>query len=45
VIGIGFLKGIRTVSKDTVFKIFAGWFITPVVGAGLCLLLNLFLTR
>jgi len=45
VLGIGFLKGIRTVSKDTVFKILAGWFITPVVGAAFCLLLYFFLSK
>jgi len=43
-IGIGILKGIRTVSARNIYKIFAGWFFTPVVGMGFCLLLyNIFL--
>lgn len=38
-IGIGFLKGIRTVSAVSILKIFAGWFFTPVIGTVFCLVL------
>lgn len=38
--GIGMLKGIKTVSAKNISKIFAGWFFTPVVGMFFCLLLH-----
>lgn len=35
VIGIGLLKGIRTVSRRTLFSILSGWFLTPLIAAAL----------
>ncbi|UCG39259.1 MAG: anion permease, partial [bacterium] len=37
VLGIGILKGTRTVSKRTLAGILFGWFLTPVVAGGLAL--------
>ncbi len=34
VLGIGLLKGIRTVSKRTLLSILSGWFLTPLIAAG-----------
>ena len=36
-IGIGFLKGMRMISKKMVFKIVLGWFFTPVLAAIFCM--------
>jgi len=33
VLGIGLLKGIRTVSRRTLFTIMSGWFLTPLIAA------------
>jgi PiT family inorganic phosphate transporter len=38
-LGIGILKGIKTVSAGNVIKIFAGWFITPLIGMGFSIFL------
>jgi PiT family inorganic phosphate transporter len=37
VIGIGLLKGIRTVNTRTLLSILSGWFLTPVIAAALVL--------
>lgn len=37
VIGIGLLKGIRTVSTRTLLSILSGWFLTPLIAAALVL--------
>lgn len=37
VLGIGLLKGIRTVSARTLFSILSGWFLTPLIAAALVL--------
>jgi PiT family inorganic phosphate transporter len=40
VIGIGLLKGIRTVSKRTLLSILSGWFLTPLIAAALVLIMQ-----
>lgn len=40
VIGIGILKGIRTVNKRTLLSILSGWFLTPLVAAALVLMMG-----
>ncbi|MDT8396153.1 MAG: inorganic phosphate transporter [bacterium] len=37
VIGIGLLKGIRTVNKRTLLSILSGWLLTPIIAAALVL--------
>ena len=37
VLGIGLLKGIRTVSARTLLSILSGWFLTPLIAAALVL--------
>ncbi len=37
VMGIGLLKGIRTVSTRTLLSILSGWFLTPLIAAALVL--------
>jgi len=39
VVGIGLLKGIKTVNRKMVFKVISGWFFTPVLGMLLSLIL------
>ncbi|MDD3726699.1 MAG: inorganic phosphate transporter [Candidatus Ratteibacteria bacterium] len=39
VFGIGVVKGMRTVNKKTILKVLSGWFFTPIMGTGFCLLL------
>ena len=41
VVGIGFYKGVKTISINTVKRIFLAWFLTPVVGAVFSLILGL----
>ncbi len=40
VLGIGLLKGIRTVSKRTMLSILSGWFLTPLIAAGLVIIMQ-----
>ena len=40
VLGIGLLKGIRTVSKRTLLSILSGWFLTPLIAAGLVIIMQ-----
>jgi PiT family inorganic phosphate transporter len=40
VLGIGLLKGIRTVSKRTLLSILSGWFLTPLIAAGLVIMMQ-----
>jgi PiT family inorganic phosphate transporter len=40
VLGIGLLKGVRTVSVPTLLSILSGWLLTPVVAAGLVLVMQ-----
>ncbi len=40
VLGIGLLKGIRTVSKSTLLSILSGWFLTPLIAAGLVIIMQ-----
>ena len=40
VIGIGLLKGIRTVSGSTLLSILSGWLLTPFIAAALVLLMG-----
>ncbi len=41
VMGIGFLKSVRTVNKKALLKILSGWFFTPVLGLLFCVFLSL----
>lgn len=43
VLGIGLLKGVRSVNKKMVMQILSGWFFTPVMGMLFCLALYFFL--
>ncbi len=45
VIGIGLLKGVKTVNKKTVLKILSGWFFTPVMGTLFCLAIYFLLNK
>lgn len=45
VLGIGLLKGMKTVNKKMVLKILSGWFFTPVMGTLFCLSLYFLLHR
>jgi PiT family inorganic phosphate transporter len=40
VIGIGLLKGIRTVNKRTLLSILSGWILTPLIAAGLVIIMQ-----
>lgn len=45
VLGIGLLKGVRTVNKKAILKIFSGWFLTPVMSTIFCLTLYFLLNK
>jgi PiT family inorganic phosphate transporter len=48
VVGVGLVKGMRAISKRTIFTILIGWVLTPTLAAGSSFLiykmLKLFLT-
>jgi len=45
VLGIGLLKGVKTVNKKAVLAIFSGWFLTPFMSAIFCLALYFLLNK
>ncbi|MBN1446048.1 MAG: anion permease [Candidatus Omnitrophica bacterium] len=45
VLGIGLFKGVKTVNKKAVLKIFSGWLFTPVMGTIFCLALYFLLNK